>query len=206
MFRKVIKYLFKEKSKGHIDSTLKKTYFFPKFKKEKLELQLYKIVDYILIYLILILLPNQILSNYIEIKVNETKNQQILSDEFTGPFPSIIYLNNVQKTYVGKIIQEDFEFSSVKLVWNNRISNFDKMFSNIKNITEVYIYSLIDKESKFSYTFSNCINLKKFTIDISYGIKYAILDMSGMFYNCSSLTSFSFINLYLDYSGNQCNY
>ena len=174
MFGNFIKFYSKEKSKAHIDSALHKSHSFRKVKNDKLMIQLYKVFDYILIYLILILLPKQIKSNYIEIKVNETKQQQIISDNFIGPFPSKIYLN------------ADFEFSTIKLVWNNRINNFSYMFSNITNITEAHIYNLLGKNNAFSYTFSNCINLKKFTLDITYDKEYIISDLSGMFYNCQS--------------------
>ena len=78
------------------------------------------------------------------------------------------------------------------------------MFSNLENIIEVHIYNLLGKNSIFSFTFSNCINLKIFTINIQYNIAYSIKDMSGMFYNCQSLTSFSFKDLYLNFYGYQC--
>ena len=80
------------------------------------------------------------------------------------------------------------------------------MFSNLENIAVVYIKNLIGGNSTFYYTFSNCINLKKFTLDIKYDNKYAIKDMSGMFFNCPSLTSFSFENFYLNYYGQWCCY
>ena len=205
MFRNAIKYLLKEKSKAHIDSTLKKTYLYRKFKTDKLDFHLYKIVDYFLIYLILILLQKQILSNYIEIKVNKEGEQQVLSNDFTGTNPSI-YIDDVLKTRNERRILVDSISSNIRLQWNNPITNFAYMFSNLKNIIEVHINNLIDEDSKFYYTFNNCINLKKFTIDISYNIEHIISDMSGMFYNCQSLTSFSFIKFYLDYSGNHCFY
>ena len=205
MFGNFIKFYSKEKSKAHIDSALHKSHSFRKVKNDKLMIQLYKVFDYILIYLILILLPKQIKSNYIEIKVNETKQQQIISDNFIGPFPSKIYLNDVPRNF-SKLIQADFEFSTIKLVWNNRINNFSYMFSNITNITEAHIWNLLGKYNVFSYTFSNCINLKKFTLDITYDKEHIISDLSGMFYNCQSLTSFSFDNLYLNYYGIHCYY
>ena len=205
MFGNSIKFYSKEKSKAHIDSALHKSHSFRKVKNDKLMIQLYKVFDYILIYLILILLPKQIKSNYIEIKVNETKQQQIISDNFIGPFPSKIYLNGVQRNF-SKLIQADFEFSSIILVWNNPINNFSYMFSNITNITEAHIWNLLGKYNVFSYTFSNCINLKKFTLDITYDKEHIISDLSGMFYNCQSLTSFSFDNLYLNYDRIHCYY
>jgi len=211
MYRNVIKYLYKEKSKEHIDSTLKKTYLYRKFKTDKLDFHLYKIIDYFLIYLILILLQKQILSNYITIRVNETKEQRILSDEFRGPSPSYILLNDLYIEYRSKIIQVDFNFSTIRLGWNNRINNFAYMFSNINDIIEVNITNLINNNTIFSSTFSNCINLKQINIEIEYKRDFAIKDMSKMFYNCQSLTSFSFNNLYLDFYGynyykHRCSY
>ena len=73
------------------------------------------------------------------------------------------------------------------------------MFSNLKNIVEIHIYKLLGKNNTFSFAFSDCINLQKINISINYNIDYAIKDLSGMFYNCPSLTSFSLDNLYLNY-------
>ena len=117
----------------------------------------------------MILLQKQILSNYIEIKVNKEGEQLVLSNDFTGTNPSI-YIDDVLKTTTESIIQVDSISSKIRLQWNNPITNFAYMFSNLKNIAEVNISNLIDEDSKFYYTFNNCINLKKFTIDISYNI------------------------------------
>ena len=115
MTKNLIQFLLKERKNIPLNSFLKKSYLFRKFKKDKLELQLYQIVNYILVYLSLILLPKQVLSNYIEIKVNQTGEQQVLSDEFRGAFPSSIYLDNVRLSYESTRIQVDFTFSIIKL-------------------------------------------------------------------------------------------
>ena len=190
--------LSKERKKIPEGSTLREKCLFRKLKIYKLKFQFYRIVNAIIFYEILILLPKQILSNYINIKVNQPGTQQVLSDGFNN-LPSSVYVNDIQTNLNDKKIQINSISSIIKLVWNNKMSNFSYMFNNLKNITEVNITNLIGINSTFYFTFSNCTNLKNISIDIEYKIEQAIKNMSGMFYNCQSLTSFSFQNLYLDY-------
>ena len=187
------------KRKVLVEPVQKNIQSFHKFKKHKINLESYKILDFISFYLILVLLPKQILSQYIEIKVNQPGEQQVLSDDYDGIFPSSSYVDGTYKNLIVKKIQVSSESSIIRLGWNNYITNFKRMFSNLKNIIEIHINNLHYNGTIFSFTFSNCINLKKVTISINYNINYAIKDMSGMFYNCPSLISFSFKDLYLNY-------
>ena len=176
-------------------------HFIHKYKKDIINLELYKIVHFVLFFLIFALLQKQVLSYYIEIKVNQKGEQQIISNKYTGTLPSSSYVNGAAKNLNERKIQVDSQSYIIKLVWSNYINNFAHMFSDLENIIEVHIDNLHKNDTIFSFTFSNCINLKTISITTSYGENYAIKDMSGMFYNCQSLTSFSFNNLYLYYYG-----
>ena len=184
-------------------SRLKKFGSFHTLKNNKLTQFLNIIViNNILFYLIFASLLKQILSNYIEITVNQSGEQQIISNEFSDHPPSRAFIGATSLTLIGdrkNRINVNLAPSTIKLEWDNCIVNFSNMFSNLENIIEVKITNLLCQNSIFSFTFSNCINLVNFIIDNEYLIRYAIKDMRGMFYNCQSLFSFSFKNLYLDY-------
>ena len=181
----------------------KKSEFFFILNKAKLLLEFYKIFVnyYIFFYLILISFPYGINSYnyYISLQFNQPGLQQVLGDNFADAYPAEVYVDDSYNYLTGNKIQIPSINSRIILGWNSLITNFDRMFSDLKNITEVYISGLIGYNSIFTYTFSNCVNLRKITISISYDRYCAIQNMKGMFYNCQSLISFSFDYLYLDY-------
>ena len=80
--------LLKEKRKVPLNSSLKKYKLSNKFGIGQTYLEIYKFVNFIFFYLILFLLPKQIIlsdeSNeyYIKITVNQEGEQQIISDDF----------------------------------------------------------------------------------------------------------------------------
>ena len=71
------------------------------------------------------------------------------------------------------------------------------MFSNLESIISVHINHVFGNNCDLSYMLSNCINLKNFTYDTYCNSSHLITDTIGMFYNCISLNSFSFYNLYM---------
>ena len=192
----LLDYFKKQKNKVLILQNQINNKKFTQIKRNKINSEFYSIANYILFYLILFLLLEQTISDttyehYIIITVNQQEEQQPLSDEYKGVRPAIF--PNAPTS------------STITLEWDKTITDFSHMFSNLKNIDEVYIHHLLGIHSIFSFTFSNCVNLKKITIDEEYNRNSAIKDMSGMFYNCQSLTSFSFNNLYLELYDNYYN-
>jgi len=148
---------------------------------------------FLLFSVILILLPKRLLSYYsyyIEIKVNQIGNNQILSDEYNGDYP---YVENV-----GYINNKNYYFSStnnaIRFEWRYRMQNFSYMFNNLKTITYIYIYNMFSYYSNLTYMFKNCINLQTFSYSYNYRYSQDFEDLYGMFYNCLSLQSFSFNN------------
>ena len=148
---------------------------------------------FLLFSVILILLPKRLLSYYsyyIEIKVNQIGNNQILSDEYNGDYP---YVENV-----GFINNKNYYFSStnnaIRFEWRYRMQNFSYMFNNLKTITYIYIYDMFSYYSNLTYMFKNCINLQTFSYSYNYRYSQDFEDLYGMFYNCLSLQSFSFNN------------
>ena len=82
-------------------------HFIHKYKKDIINLELYKIVHFVLFFLIFALLQKQVLSYYIEIKVNQKGEQQIISNKYTGTLPSSSYVNGAAKNLNERKIQVD---------------------------------------------------------------------------------------------------
>ena len=153
----------------------------------------------ILFYLILLLLPkNAFLADQhiIYIRVNKIGFNQILSNEYSGELPLKIFINgkltylNNKKIYINSTNYE------IGLEWDNALSNFSFMFSNLPNIIYVKSYNISGYFSNMTYMFKNCFNLKYYEYIEDYN-SHSIIDMSGMFYNCLSLRIFKFDNLNL---------
>ena len=176
--------------------------FFPKRfkdKKEKLMLKYFPSINFFLLGFILNIIPKIILSEdyYIKISVKQNGYNQILSDEYGGPLPSVIYIDNAIHVLRGKKIYVENNAFSIKLQWDKRIENLSYMFSNLESITSVYMHYIFGQNCNMSYLFKNCKNLVRFSSDTYHGNSYSIKDTIGMFYNCISLTSFTFGDLYM---------
>ena len=175
----------------------------------------FPLINLILFELILIILPKRILLDdpYIELKVNSTGYHQILSDSYSGIKPSAIYVNNeVQVMKDLKIYVESPEHK-IRIEWENQLTNFTYMFSNLSSIISVHMNYISSYGCNISYMFYNCNNLKYFTY--ASDDNNVVKDSIGMFYNCSSLQNFTFNSLYMrcyysDYDSNNkiyiCNY
>ena len=157
------------------------------------------IINYISLIFIFLLLPNKVVlikEHYIEIKVNKIGYNQILSDEYEGVLPFTI-INDEKPLFMDK--HKNVYVNSINdiiiLDWTTRLDNFSFMFNNLTNINSIKIYDLFGKKCNFSYMLKNCDNLEKFTYTINYA-DISVIDFEGMFYNCSSLKSFSFHDLY----------
>ena len=172
-----------------------------KQKKEILKVKYYPSINFFFLGFILFLMPKAILSldYYIDLKVKATGYNQILSNEYTGDFPSVIYINNEVHVLRGREIFVENITYPIRLQWSRQLSNFKHMFSNLESIISVHINHAFGNNCDLSYMLSNCINLKNFTYDTYCDSSHLITDTIGMFYNCISLTSFSFYNLYMYY-------
>ena len=173
---------------------------FPKIKKIKYK---NKIFNLILFEIILIFLSKikrcKGEEHYIEIKVNENGKIQILSDEYRGTLPSKVYINgNISSMNDKKVIIESKD-NIISLKWTNTISSFSYMFSNISIITSVHMNYMFGQNNSFDYMFHNCYNLENFAYNINYDKSHSIKNLTGMFYNCTSLLTFNFNKLYIDY-------
>ena len=165
--------LLKEKRKVPLNSSLKKYKLSNKFGIGQTYLEIYKFVNFIFFYLILFLLPKQIIlsdeSNeyYIKITVNQEGEQQIISDDFNfgripTPEASLESWNYTTRKYYATPSTK-----TIKLSWDSspKIKNFSYMFSNLKNINEIHIYHILGENNiNFSYTFLNCVSLSSVSI------------------------------------------
>ena len=183
---------------------LKKVIYFYKRKNYYLNRQL---IDIIFLTFVFLLMPKKSFSAintncYIEIKVNTVGLNQIISDQYNTPLPSeYSYDNQPNQPLNDKYFDFPSSETKIKLFWSSlSFDNFSYMFSGLINITEVHIsHMFTNKNNTLSYMFKDCINLAKFTSDIENDEYPMVKDTRGMFYNCSSLTSFQFTNLYFDY-------
>ena len=177
-----------------------------KFDSINLNHHYYPLINLILFELILILLPKKLLLDdpYIELKVLSTGYQQILSDSYTGIKPSAIYVNNdVQIMKDLKVYVESPEHI-IRIEWENTLTNFTYMFSNLSSITSVKMNKISRYGCNLSYMFYNCNNLENFSY-VPYDYYDIVKDTISMFYNCSSLKTFSFNNLYMYCDGYDYN-
>ena len=155
------------------------------------------IIFEILIFILFLFLEiNQ--SANIDIKVNKIGDIQILSNEYRY-LPSQVKVNGNQRTLINKTIQVDSENDVITLIYSSRLNNFSYMFNNLDSIIYVHMNYMFGTNNTFSYMFNNCTNLKNFTYLIEYSQSHSIKDMRCMFYNCISLESFNFDNLYMNY-------
>ena len=74
------------------------------------------------------------------------------------------------------------------------------MFKGLTTITEVHLENMLKPgyKSILSYMIRDCINLEKFTCNINCDEISDIKDIRGLFYNCVSLASFSFNELFVN--------
>ena len=151
-------------------------------------------INFILFGFILLILPKKLLmiEHYISLKVSRTGYQQILSNEYNGPKPCAIYIeNDIQVMRERKVEVKDIG-KEIILKWENKLTDFTYMFSNLISITAVKLYNIFESRSNSSYMFYNCKSLESFSYYRNDGIKPEITDTISLFYNCISLRSFSF--------------
>ena len=174
-----------------------------KIKTEKKQINniSFHMIKVFLFEFILIILPKKVLNGFsIELKVWKTGYQQILSNKYSGQKPSAIYINKeVQILRENKVYIDKIDYL-INLEWENKLTNFVDMFSDLESITSVKMNYITGYKCNMSYMFYNCFNLVNFTYNpYNYNYSYLIGDTIGMFYNCISLSSFSFDKFYMNY-------
>ena len=179
-----------------------------------------KIINFILFEITLITLPktNRAFEPWIEIKVNKRGNNQILSDKYIGNLPSEIYINNniPSSNFINKTIKITSINHIIRLKWNESISNFTYMFSNLDNIIYAKVNYKFEKDNNLSYMFYNCTSLENIIFDVDYNKNNIFViyddknysypnDLRYTFYNCISLNNLEFNHLKTDFV-EECNY
>ena len=201
----------KEKNKNLNNNIFEKR---AKFRTIKLNQRYFSLINIIFFELIFILMPKRILLDdpCIELKVNATGYQQILSYDYAGRKPSAIYVNKeVQIMKNLKVYVESIDYI-IKLEWENTLTDFTFMFSNVQSITYAKMNKISGKGANLSYMFYNCHNLQNFSyVNHGYNYSYVVYDTISMFHNCTSLTKFSFDNFFMGcdnfgYDSNNINF
>ena len=162
--------------------------------------QIHRIKSFILFLLILIAFSKIILCNkfnqinfrnsYIELTINGTGTNSILSDDFSSDrYPKSIYINgNLQAGDIS--VNYDFteEINTVKLVWDEDINSCYNLFKGCSNIIEINLRNFVTTSvTDMDSMFSGCSALT--SINLSNFITSNVRYMNNMFYDCSSLTS-----------------
>ena len=156
-----------------------------------------KVSKYVFLLLLIILLPS-INCNFISIKFKGTGETQF----FINPIkerecPDQVYID--ERLIPQKSCKYHFpnKIVTIKLKWDNEVTNFYRLFSDISNILEVdfssYNTSLV---KNLPYMFDNCkdlIFMNLSNINIS-----SVITADNMFSNCFSLKSIDLTNVDLE--------
>ena len=160
-----------------------------------------KIINHILSLFILFILPQKVFllsDHYIKMKFSKVGYNQILSDEYLGFLPDkIIKGDEIMYMDKNKIVFIDSIDTEIILEFNSSFTNFSYMFSNLTTISSIHISHMFGKYTNTSFMFYNCYNLQNVSYDTKRNDNF-MRDMRGMFYNCLSLKSFYFHDLYID--------
>ena len=170
-------------------------------------------LNFILFGFVFLLLPKSSFetcyTSYIELTVNQYDRLiQVISDYYSDSLPSEFgegdgtTFSSPDKRYASTSANH-----KIQLYWSScHLSNFANMFRGVTTITEVYMHNIFYyNNNDLSDMFRGCTNLVKFSSNINYNNRPSVGNARGMFYNCISLTSFSFTHLFFDYHRRSCD-
>ena len=124
----------------------------------------------------------------ITLKVNNTEDQQILSNEF-DEMPIKVLVNGELAIFENKVISGlTVEESNITLIWNKTLSDCSYMFTNLLNIVNIDFSNFdFTNVTKMTMMFHGCQNLKN--INFGDNIIENVHDMGFMFGDCYNLES-----------------
>ena len=132
----------------------------------------------------------RLLNFYSEITMTITGNgqQEILSSNYAGELPDIIYVNNIYNNEKSRIVNDLNNIkNSIKMIWNSSVTTCNNMFSHLSNIIEIdfsyFNTTLIADMASMLYECYSLTSINFNNIDTS-----KVTNMNSMFYKCSSLT------------------
>ena len=171
-----------------------------KNQKDNLFYEFFKIANLIFPGFILTISPGLIVAyDYIELEVNKEGLNQYLSDQYSGPEPTYVYVDYIRTPSSDKKVNVSSINNKIKLEWrSDTLTDFNNMFSDLENIVSFQMRVDYGNHTQMTYMFKNCINLVTFISNTNNDKPRFIEDMKGMFYNCQSLTSSIFRDFYFD--------
>ena len=102
--------------------------------------------------------------------------------------PNEVYINNDKQNDVKDKYDFDFPFNTIKLKWDNTITNFNCLFKDCINIIEIDFSEFSFSSNFYGYQmFYNCTSLTSLNLNPS--ITITIHNLVEMFSYCKSLTS-----------------
>ena len=133
-------------------------------------------------------IPETLIEYKITLKVNNTEDQQILSNYF-DELPIKVLVNGELATFENKVISGlTVEESNITLIWNKTLRDCSYMFSNLLNIVNIDFSNFdFTNVTKMTMMFHGCQNLKN--INFGDNIIENVHDMSYMFGDCYNLES-----------------
>ena len=98
----------------------------------------------------------------ITLKIKGPGTQNIISSEFSGLYPDIFYINEERIENINNNYYFNETENIVKLIWNDRINNCNKLFDGCQNITFIDLSNFDFSEGiSANSMFSVCTSLQK---------------------------------------------
>ena len=160
--------------------------------KKKSKTKIKKEIEVFVSFLISIFFSKEILlreltvNSEINITINGTGNQYILSSSFQS-IPNKIIVNGITQNSTNRYIQNLQEnINNISMIWNYKLTNCQGMFSGLSNIIKIDMTNFdISSVTDMSYMFSGCSSLKYLYInDLDTS---SVTLINNMFSGCRSL-------------------
>ena len=136
----------------------------------------------------------ELASSYIFLKVIGNGNINIYNQDFCGPKPNIVSINNIinltdsQTNYHYNFVNSENDVNNITLIWNISLTTTNYLFSICRNIIEMdlsyFDLSQVKDTDEMFYECSKLISLNLSNINTP-----SICSMLRMFSGCSSLIS-----------------
>ena len=142
---------------------------------------------------------NHLAEYKINLIINGTGNQKILSDKYYGVLPDEILVNNIIPADTGYNLAYNLYYlvNEISLIWDPRLTSFKsltKMFYNMSNILEVDLSNFDSSNvERMDYMFYNCTSLTSINFNNKFKTNN-VNNMHSMFSGCISLFSLDLNN------------
>ena len=128
-----------------------------------------------------------IYNSEIVLTIRGTDQQQILYKQFSKK-PSEILVNGDKIDIIDFYVYNlTFEENNITIKFNETLTNCDRMFYRLSNITKIAFNTFDFSGTSMKYMFSGCENL--ISLDLNHFFTSTVTDMKNMFKDCINLIS-----------------